>query len=233
MSVVQKELKDSGSSSPSRPNSADGSSPTARFCNLRGVQWRINLGVLPSISSSIDDLRRVAADCRRRGTLSSAAPQTVAGFLPRPSLATGPRAPPHSRCCCLTSQLAGLLLPPSRQSDDASIAFPLLSLLLPHSLRRVPLTLAGLLLPPSRQEREGEIQPELPKLDEGFYEIEDVRKKRTRKGQVQYLIKWRGWLETANTWEPEENLQSCRDILEAYEERTFMRRPACLGLIWE
>ncbi|XP_031494589.1 uncharacterized protein LOC116260404 [Nymphaea colorata] len=66
MSVVQKELKDSGSSSPSRPNSADGSSPTARFCNLRGVQWRINLGVLPSISSSIDDLRRVAADCRRR-----------------------------------------------------------------------------------------------------------------------------------------------------------------------
>ncbi|XP_031502602.1 chromo domain-containing protein LHP1-like isoform X1 [Nymphaea colorata] len=70
------------------------------------------------------------------------------------------------------------------------------------------------------QEQEGEIQLQLPKLDEGFYEIEDVRKKRTRKGQVQYLIKWRGWPETANTWEPEENLQSCRDILEAYEERS-------------
>ncbi|XVF69922.1 hypothetical protein PTKIN_Ptkin11bG0119600 [Pterospermum kingtungense] len=35
------------------------------FGSLRGVQWRINLGILPS-SSSIDDLRRVIADSRRR-----------------------------------------------------------------------------------------------------------------------------------------------------------------------
>ncbi|XP_022755470.1 uncharacterized protein LOC111303458 isoform X2 [Durio zibethinus] len=35
------------------------------FGSLRGVQWRINLGILPS-SSSIDDLRRVTADSRRR-----------------------------------------------------------------------------------------------------------------------------------------------------------------------
>ncbi|KAJ4952936.1 hypothetical protein NE237_029768 [Protea cynaroides] len=59
---------------------------------------------------------------------------------------------------------------------------------------------------------------ERPKLDEGFYEIEDVRRKRVRKGQVQYLIKWRGWPETANTWEPYENLQSCYDVIEAFEE---------------
>ncbi|PNX81414.1 TBC1 domain family member-like protein, partial [Trifolium pratense] len=37
-----------------------------RFGDLRGLQWRINLGVLPSSSAaSIDDLRRVTADCRR------------------------------------------------------------------------------------------------------------------------------------------------------------------------
>ncbi|XP_042488765.1 chromo domain-containing protein LHP1-like [Macadamia integrifolia] len=59
---------------------------------------------------------------------------------------------------------------------------------------------------------------ERPKLDEGFYEIEDVRRKRVRKGQVQYLIKWRGWPEAANTWEPFENLQSCYDVIEAFEE---------------
>lgn len=35
-----------------------------RFGNLRGLQWRINLGVLPS--SSIDDLRRATANSRRR-----------------------------------------------------------------------------------------------------------------------------------------------------------------------
>ncbi|KAK7411987.1 hypothetical protein VNO78_03432 [Psophocarpus tetragonolobus] len=38
-----------------------------RFGGLRGLQWRINLGVLPSsTSASIDDLRRVTANCRRR-----------------------------------------------------------------------------------------------------------------------------------------------------------------------
>ncbi|PON87468.1 histone H3-K9 methyltransferase [Trema orientale] len=57
-----------------------------------------------------------------------------------------------------------------------------------------------------------------PKLDEGFYEIEAIRRKRVRKGQLQYLIKWRGWPETANTWEPLENLQSCSDVIEAFEE---------------
>lgn len=36
-----------------------------QFANLRGVRWRINLGILPS-SSSIDDIRRVTADSRRR-----------------------------------------------------------------------------------------------------------------------------------------------------------------------
>lgn len=36
-----------------------------KYANLRGVRWRINLGILPS-SSSIDDIRRVTADSRRR-----------------------------------------------------------------------------------------------------------------------------------------------------------------------
>ncbi|XAR56071.1 hypothetical protein NMG60_11036378 [Bertholletia excelsa] len=37
-----------------------------RFGHLRGVQWRIDLGILPSSSSSLDDFRRVTADSRRR-----------------------------------------------------------------------------------------------------------------------------------------------------------------------
>lgn len=59
---------------------------------------------------------------------------------------------------------------------------------------------------------------ERPKLDEGYYEIEAIRRKRVRKTQRQYLIKWRGWPETANTWEPLENLQSCSDFIDAFEE---------------
>jgi len=37
-----------------------------RFANLRGLRWRVNLGVLPFQSSSIDDLRKATAESRRR-----------------------------------------------------------------------------------------------------------------------------------------------------------------------
>ncbi|KAF9616652.1 hypothetical protein IFM89_031516 [Coptis chinensis] len=37
----------------------------SRFIELRGVQWRIHLGILPC-SASVDELRRVTADARRR-----------------------------------------------------------------------------------------------------------------------------------------------------------------------
>ncbi|KAF5742902.1 hypothetical protein HS088_TW09G00964 [Tripterygium wilfordii] len=54
------------SSSCSRSYSVDNDN-RGRFDSLRGVQWRINLGVLPSSPSpSIDDFRRVTADFRRR-----------------------------------------------------------------------------------------------------------------------------------------------------------------------
>lgn len=40
--------------------------PDRRFANLRGVQWRVKLGVLPSLASSIDEFRIAAANSRRR-----------------------------------------------------------------------------------------------------------------------------------------------------------------------
>ncbi|CAI0433375.1 unnamed protein product [Linum tenue] len=71
----------------------------------------------------------------------------------------------------------------------------------------------------AEEDEQDEGQDERPKLDDGFFEIEAIRRKRVRKGQLQYLIKWRGWPETANTWEPLENLQACSDFIEAFEER--------------
>ncbi|CAN4112925.1 unnamed protein product [Withania somnifera] len=44
----------------------DSSVQRRRFGDLRGVQWRIDLGILPSsTSSTVDDLRRVTANSRR------------------------------------------------------------------------------------------------------------------------------------------------------------------------
>ncbi|KAG0472239.1 hypothetical protein HPP92_016785 [Vanilla planifolia] len=52
--------------SPESSSSGRNSFGRARFSNVRGVRWRINLGVLPSSpSASIGDLRRVTADSRR------------------------------------------------------------------------------------------------------------------------------------------------------------------------
>ncbi|KAJ0735535.1 putative chromatin remodeling & transcriptional activation CHROMO-DOMAIN family [Helianthus annuus] len=67
-------------------------------------------------------------------------------------------------------------------------------------------------------------EQERPKLAEGFYEIEVIRKKRIRKGVKQYLIKWRGWPESANTWEPAESFTSCPDVLEAFESMSSGKR---------
>ncbi|XP_028755652.1 chromo domain protein LHP1 [Neltuma alba] len=57
-----------------------------------------------------------------------------------------------------------------------------------------------------------------PKLEDDFYEVETIRRKRIRKGQLQYLVKWRDWPETANTWEPLENLKSVPDVIDAFEK---------------
>ncbi|KAK9140742.1 hypothetical protein Scep_010423 [Stephania cephalantha] len=74
------------------------------------------------------------------------------------------------------------------------------------------------------EEEEEEEEKERPKLDAGFYEIEDVRRKRIRKvilkGKFNILSNGRrGWPENANTWEPLENLQSCSDVIESFEDR--------------
>lgn len=61
---IEPTLAESSTSNSSSEGSVD---ENRRFNGLRSVKWRMNLGILPSSSSSsIDDLRRVAADSRRR-----------------------------------------------------------------------------------------------------------------------------------------------------------------------
>ncbi|XP_019465362.1 PREDICTED: chromo domain-containing protein LHP1-like isoform X2 [Lupinus angustifolius] len=54
--------------------------------------------------------------------------------------------------------------------------------------------------------------------DSLMFPVQSIRRKRVRKGQVQYLVKWLGWPESANTWEPPENLSNVPDIIEAFEQ---------------
>ncbi|XP_028027749.1 chromobox protein homolog 5-like [Bombyx mandarina] len=49
------------------------------------------------------------------------------------------------------------------------------------------------------------------------YVVEKVLNKRTVKGKIQYLLKWKGYKEEESTWEPVENLD-CEELIKTFEE---------------
>ncbi|KAK4319498.1 hypothetical protein Pmani_009567 [Petrolisthes manimaculis] len=59
---------------------------------------------------------------------------------------------------------------------------------------------------------------ELSLVGDRVYAAECIQKKRVRRGRVEYLVKWKGWSNKHNTWEPIENILDVR-LLEAFEER--------------
>ena len=69
--------------------------------------------------------------------------------------------------------------------------------------------------PPEPIEVEG--QPE--------YEVEEVLDSRLKKGKLEYLIKWSGYTDEYNTWEPVSNLENSKEAIEDFI-RKIQARPA-------
>lgn len=56
-----------------------------------------------------------------------------------------------------------------------------------------------------------------------YFEVEKILKRRIKMGRVQYFLKWKGFPDTDNSWEPESNVT--KDLITEFE-KTFPASPA-------
>lgn len=90
-------------------------------------------------------------------------------------------------------------------------------LLLPTSMRIHPIFHISRLEPaPQNAEITKDIQLE---VDETDYEVERIKDLRRFGRQWKYLVKWQGYEDTHNTWEPLKNLRGCQEAVSLYHQR--------------
>ena len=67
-------------------------------------------------------------------------------------------------------------------------------------------------------EQTGKMWDALTKEEKDFYEVEQIIDKRMlANGTLEYQIKWLGYGETDNTWEPQSNLDSCIKMVHDFD----------------
>ncbi|XP_042540397.1 chromobox protein homolog 3-like [Dipodomys spectabilis] len=71
------------------------------------------------------------------------------------------------------------------------------------------------IVPRKRRKRQSKRCVKVEELEPGEFEVEKVLSRRVRCGNIEYLLKWKGYSDTYNSWETEENL-NCADLITAF-----------------
>jgi len=70
---------------------------------------------------------------------------------------------------------------------------------------------------PSRPKQQDRPPPVMQIDGEDAYEVEYIVDKRKKNGKVQYLVKWVGYPDHENSWEPVSNLKEAKEAIQEYE----------------
>ncbi|XP_070605896.1 M-phase phosphoprotein 8 isoform X2 [Erythrolamprus reginae] len=61
--------------------------------------------------------------------------------------------------------------------------------------------------------------------EENVYEVEKILDMKTEDGEVKYKVRWKGYAPDDDTWEPEEHLKDCREVLLEFRRKMLESKP--------
>jgi hypothetical protein len=93
---------------------------------------------------------------------------------------------------------------------------------LPHSMKMIhPVFHIGLLRPYKEDLIANRHPPPPPPIDveESRYEVEEILDSRRKGRGIQYLVKWKGYPDSENSWEPKRNVDDAEDALKQFHKK--------------
>jgi hypothetical protein len=60
---------------------------------------------------------------------------------------------------------------------------------------------------------------EIAEETENEYEVEEILEARRISGRPHYLVRWKGYDTSENTWEPIENLRGCPQLVQQFHQK--------------